>query len=360
MIEEGPLRGETALVTGGAGFVGSALIRRLLAGGVAEVGVVDNLLSSERWNIPSDARVSFVEGSLADDGIVGAIEDRYEYIFHLSTYHGNQSSIHDPLADHEHNQLTTLKLFERVKGFRRLRKLVYAGAGCAVAAKTYGAPEATVEEAPVSLEMDSPYSISKIVGEFYAVYYHGRHGVPAVRARFQNVYGPGEVLGAGRWRGTPATVWRNVTPVFVYRAIKQLPLPIEGGGEAGRDFIFVDDIARGLTRCALAGRPGDVYNLASGVETSIRTLAEQINLLTGNPAPVEIRPARTWDRSGRRFGSAAKAEAQLGFVAAVTLPDGLRQTIDWTRRNLVRIEECIARHERDLQRYADTHQDPAA
>ena len=360
MTEAASLRHASALVTGGAGFVGSALTKRLLAEGIDEVHIVDNLLSSERWNIPSDPRVRFVEGSIADDAIVGAVEDRFDYIFHLSTYHGNQSSIHDPLADHEHNQLTTLKLFERVKSFTKLKKLVYSGAGCAVAAKTQDAPEATAEDAPVSLEMDSPYSISKIVGEFYAVYYHNRHGLPAVRARFQNVYGPGEILGAGRWRGTPATVWRNVTPVFVYRALKQLPLPVEGGGTAGRDFIFVDDIANGLMRCALAGRPGDVYNLASGVETSIAALAGLINALTDNPAPLELQPARTWDRSGRRFGSTCKAREVLSFEAAVALRDGLERTIQWTRDNLTKIEECIARHQDDLRCYAAAHQDPAA
>ncbi len=89
-------------------------------------------------------------------------------MFHLSTYHGNQSSIHNPLAYHENNQLTTLKLFERAKSFKRLKKLVYAGAGCAVAVKTFDSTRATQEDAPISLDMDSPYPISKIVGEFYA------------------------------------------------------------------------------------------------------------------------------------------------------------------------------------------------
>ena len=189
---------------------------------------MDNLLSAERENVPTDSRVRFTEGSIADDSTLALVEDEYDYVFHLSTYHGNQSSIHDPIADHEHNQLTTLKLLERVKGFERLRKLVYSGAGCAVAEKTYDHAQATNEDAPISLRMDSPYSISKIVGEFYAVYYHTQHRVPTVRARFQNVFGPGEILGAGRWRGTPATVWRNVTPTFIYNALEGRPLPLEG------------------------------------------------------------------------------------------------------------------------------------
>lgn len=95
----------------------------------------------------------------------------------------------------------------------------------------------TLEDGPVSLDMDSPYSISKIIGEFYAVYYHKHHAVPTVRARFQNVYGPGEVLGAGKWRGTPATVWRNVIPTFIYRSLKGLPLLVEGDGAASRLYL---------------------------------------------------------------------------------------------------------------------------
>ena len=94
--------------------------------------------------------------------------------------------------------------------------------------------------------MDSPYSISKLVGEFYAVYYHERHQLPTVRARFQNVYGPREILGAGQWRGTPATVWRNVTPTFVYKSLLGESLPLEGDGDPTRDFIYVDDLVEGL------------------------------------------------------------------------------------------------------------------
>jgi nucleoside-diphosphate-sugar epimerase len=249
------------------------------------------------------------------------------------------------LADHENNTLTMLKLFEHVKSFRRLQKLVYAGAGCAVAEKTFSEPHATTEDEPVSLHMDSPYSISKIVGEFYSVYYFTRHNLPVVRARFQNVYGPGEILGAGEWRGTSATVWRNVVPSFIYKALKEDSLPLEGAGEATRDFIYVEDIVRGLLCCARTGKPGEVYNLASGVETSIRELADIINELTENVTPAHIGPTRDWDRSGRRFGSTVKAKRQLQFEVSVDIREGLRRTIEWTRENLPLIESCIQQHE---------------
>ena len=338
------VRGSTVLVTGGAGFVGSNLVLRLLADGAEHVVIVDNLLSAVAENVPHDARVTFIRGSIADNAVLAQVQDEFDLVFHLSTYHGNQSSIHDPIADHDNNLLTTLKLCERVKGFRRLRKLVYAGAGCAVAEKTFDDPTPTDEDAPVSLRMDSPYSISKIVGEFYVNYYHERHALPAVRARFQNVYGPREILGAGEWRGTPATVWRNVTPTFIWKALQHDALPLEGGGETTRDFIYVDDLVEGLVRCAERGEPGDVYNLASGAEISIRELAERINALTGNPTPVAMSARRTWDRSGRRFGSTEKARAQLGFEARTAHEEGLRRTVDWTRAEQALIARCIARH----------------
>ena len=336
------------LIVGGAGFVGSNLLKRCLQEGVREIVVVDNLLSSEPENVPQSDRVVFWQGSIAEDAILRKIEDEFDYIFHLATYHGNQSSIHDPLADHENNLLTTLKLFNWIRDFLKVKKVVYSGAGCAVAEKTFTDARPTKEDDPISLEMDSPYSISKIVGEYYAVYFYRQHGLPTVRARFQNVYGPGEVLGAGRWRGTPATVWRNVTPTFIYKALKGQKLPLENKGVASRDFIYVDDIVEGLMLCALRGNPGEVYNLASGVETTIKELAELINQLADNPSPVKYLPGRDWDRSGRRLGCTKKSRELLGFQAGTALQDGLKKTIEWTRNHLDLIEQTMRKHEHFL------------
>jgi UDP-glucose 4-epimerase len=340
------------LVVGGAGFVGSNLVRALLQGTPREVIVVDNLLSAERVNVPDDPRVRFIGASITRNDVLASLPNDLDYAFHLATFHGNQNSIADPLADHENNTLTSLKLFERLKSIKSLRRVVYSSAGCTVAEKTFDKAEATTEEAPVSLYLDSPYQMSKIFGEFYANYYFKLYGLPVVKARFQNVYGPGEILGAGQWRGTAATVWRNVTPSFVYRAIKGMPLRVENGGIATRDFIYVSDIAQGLLACAARGDAGGVYNLASGRETPILELAQTIIELTGNKAGVEVAPKRAWDHSGKRYGSVEKAERALGFAARTELRDGLQQTIAWTRDNLALIESCIARHQEHMQRTA--------
>lgn len=337
------------LLVGGAGFVGSNLVRMLLEERPRQLIIVDNLLSAERSNVPQSPLVTFMERSITDDAVLSSIRDDIDYVFHLATYHGNQSSIHDPLADHENNTLTSLKLMNHLKNFRNIRKLVYSSAGCSVAEKTFGKARATTEEDPVSLVQDSPYSISKVIGEFYCVYFHRQHGLPAVRARFQNVYGPGEILGAGRWRGTPATVWRNVTPTFVYKALHGEPIPVENRGIASRDFIYVEDICRGLMACALRGSPGDVYNIASGIETTILELATLINEFTGNQGGIAYLPPRPWDHSGKRFGSTEKARSELGFTAAVDLREGLLRTISWTRENLPRIKQCMEKHREHME-----------
>jgi len=340
--------GSRALVVGGAGFVGSALVRSLVEHGADSVTVVDNLLSSNRTDVLELRGVEFLRGSITDRHVLGRVEDRFEYVFHLATFHGNQNSMHDPLRDHQNNLLTTLRLYDHIKDFRGVRRVVYASAGCTVAEKVYGPARPTLESDPVSLHLDSPYQISKVVGEMYGNYYHDRHGLPVVGARFQNVYGPGEILGAGRWRGTSATVWRNVTPTFVYRAITGRPLTLENEGLSSRDFIYVDDIVRGLIACAVTGRPGEVYNLASGVETTIRELADRINECLERPTQLTLAPRRAWDHSGNRLGSTEKAQAELGFTAEVPLAEGIRRTVEWTRANLDMIEASIQRHRRWL------------
>jgi nucleoside-diphosphate-sugar epimerase len=342
--------GKKILVVGGAGFVGSNLSHMLLESELEGLTIVDNLLSADRSNIPGDARVSFIEGSIADDVTLDQLPGDIDYVWHLSCYHGNQSSIFDPIADHDNNTLTTLKLFDRLSKRSNLTKVVYSAAGCAVAEKTYGDPVATLEDAQVSLFHDSPYSISKLVGEMYGNYYFGRYGMPFVKARFQNVYGPREILGAGKWRGTYATVWRNVTPTFVWKSLHGEALGLDNGGLVSRDFIFVEDICRGLIACALKGVPGEAYNIASGVETTIKELAETINELTGNSTPMNIQPPRDWDNSGRRFGSPEKSRRELGFEAEVGLREGLERTVNWARDNQALIASRIAQHDTQMKR----------
>lgn len=334
------------LIVGGAGFVGSNLAHYLLNHfDLKELWIIDNLLSSDISNIPNDDKVTFLHGSVTNDQILKKIPEHLDFVFHLACYHGNQSSIANPFADHENNTYTSLKLFDRLKDFSSLKRVVYAAAGCAVAEKTYKDAKATQEDAPVTLFHDSPYSISKLIGEMYGNYYYQRFDLPFVKARFQNVYGPREILGAGQWRGTVHTVWRNVTPTFIWKSLHKEALPLDNGGNASRDFIFVEDIVRGLVACAEKGQNGEAYNLASGIETSILQLAKLINELTENSTPLQLKPARDWDRSGKRFGSVIKSKKQLDFCSEVSLKQGIKNTIEWTKDNYDLINTNIKKHD---------------
>jgi UDP-glucose 4-epimerase len=343
-VERLSLEDSKVLVVGGAGFVGSNLVIQLLEANVREIFVVDNLLSSISENIPINPKIKFIFGSIADQRILNQIPNDLDFIWHLACYHGNQSSIADPIADHDNNTLTSLMLFEHVSKFKNLKKVVYSAAGCAVAEKTFEKAEATQEDAPVSLFQDSPYSISKIIGELYGNYYFTQHNLPFVRARFQNVYGPREILGAGSWRGTPATVWRNVVPNFIWKALHDEPLTLENNGESSRDFIFVEDICKGLIACAIYGTPGEAYNLASGIETRIVELATLIISMSESNSKIVFAPKRSWDKSGLRYGSTQKSRKHIHFETQVELITGLKKTLEWTVLNKEIILQNITKH----------------
>ena len=123
-----------------------------------------------------------------------------------------------------------------------------------------------------------------------------------------------------------------------------MPLTVENGGIDTRDFIYVDDIVRGLMLCATRGNAGGVYNLASGVETTILELATAIDKLTENATTIDYLPKRNWDNSGKRFGSIGKAQQELGFEAQVDLQKGLEQTVAWTSKHIDFIDACITKH----------------
>ena len=325
-------------------------MRALLERGAARVLVVDNLLSAERENVPGrPARRASSRARSPTTRCSPRSPDDLDYVFHLATYHGNQSSIADPLADHEHNTLTTLKLYERAQGLpTRCASVVYASAGCTRGREDLRrAPRPRRRTRPVSLDLDSPYQISKIVGEYYCE-------LLLTAAR------PADGQGALPERLRPGRDPRR-------RALARDPahglaqrhadLHLQGAqarGAAGRErraspaatSSTSSDIVDGPDRAArLRGAPGDVYNLASGVETTIRELAELINELTGNPTPIALAPARDWDHSGQRFGDRRRRARELGFeaeVAAATRGSSGRSS--GRARTCELIERCIAQH----------------
>ena len=335
-----------SVVIGGAGFVGSWVVDEILKDPSTRVTIVDNLISSEKWNISLDPRVTFIEGSAADVSVLKSIKGNVDYVYQLACFHGNQSSIARPLDDFENGLKTTLVTLEWVKNFNPQARVIYSGAGCAVAEKTWDEPTAIEERESTSLLHDSPYSISKITGEMYCKYYSNQFGLNIVRVRFQNIYGPREILGAGIWRGTVNTIWRNVIPTFIYKALNNYEIDIFAAENASRDFIYVEDVARAVVIAALDGGDGSVYNIASGEEVIIGDLLKTIINKTESKSTVNYRSKRSWDNSGRRLGDASKIFKDLGFKPKIPLSLGLDLTINWTLKNLDSIIESITKHEK--------------
>ncbi|HLJ60619.1 MAG TPA: NAD-dependent epimerase/dehydratase family protein [bacterium] len=327
MTAEHSYDGRTVLVTGGAGCIGSNLVSALTEAGAARVFVVDDLSSASRWNIPDHPTVRFIEGSVLDgETLRSAFSERPDYVFHLAALFANQNSVDHPEQDLLVNGLGTLKMLEFTQ-LVGVRRFVYASSGCSV----YGskAPLPLTEDF-VSLDLDTPYQITKLLGELYCNYFSNYYKVPVVRTRFFNVYGPGEIPGR----------YRNVIPNFLYWAMRKEALPITGTGEETRDFTYVGDIVQGLLAAGISeAAVGEAVNLASGREVTVQTLATLINGITDNSAGVRYVGRRSWDHITRRRASVEKAGQLLGYHPGTDFEAGVRRTREWFMTHWDRIAQ---------------------
>ena len=321
--------GKRILVTGGAGCIGSNLIKALLKAEPERIVVIDDLSASYEWNLPKDPKVTFIKGSILDEErMKGAFSNKPHYVFHLAAHFANQNSVDHPETDLLVNALGTLKTLEYAN-LIGVERFVYASSGCSVYGSQAPLP---LREDFVSLHLDTPYQINKLVGELYCNYFHDYYGLPVAIARYFNVYGPGEVPGR----------YRNVIPNFVWWAMHGLPLPITGSGEETRDFTFVEDVVDGTLRMGVVeGAVGEAINLASETETRVIDLANWVNEMTGNRAGVVFRPRRDWDKAVRRRASIEKAKRILGYEPRTDMKTGLMRVYEWIKENRDKLEVCV-------------------
>ncbi|MFA4905536.1 MAG: NAD-dependent epimerase/dehydratase family protein [Candidatus Margulisiibacteriota bacterium] len=314
------------LVTGGAGAIGSNLVRALSEAGAEKVIVLDDLSSAERWNIPSLPNVLFAEGDILDEiKLKRAFFEGPEYVFHLAAFFANQNSLDHPERDLEVNGMGTLKLLE-YSALTKVKRFIYASSGCSIYGSHAPMP---LKEDFMSLHLSTPYQITKMLGELYCNFFNHQYEVPCVKTRFFNSYGPGEIPGQ----------YRNVIPNFIYWALSGKELPITGTGEETRDFTFVGDIVDGLLRSGVMKEAvGEEFNLASGREIQIKQLAEMVNKLTGNKAGIKFAPRRKWDTKSRILASVDKAKKLIGYAPNTTFEQGLPQAIEWFKANWENIE----------------------
>ncbi|UTB33119.1 MAG: NAD-dependent epimerase/dehydratase family protein [Methanobacterium sp. ERen5] len=309
--------GKTILVTGGAGCVGSNLTKKLSELNAANIIILDNLSSAYEWNIPKADNIKFVKGDiLNDEDLKRVFKEKPDYVFHLAAHFANQNSVDNPEKDLMVNGIGILKVLEYAQ-LIDIERFVYSSSGCGV----YGLDsKMPFREHDISINLHTPYQVTKLLGELYTNYFHNLYDLPIVNARFFNVFGPGEVPGK----------YRNVIPNFFYWAMNGQPLPITGDGTETRDWTYVEDIVDGLLAMGFVDEAiGEAINLGSAHETRVVDMAEMVNQLTGNKSGIKYTERRDWDAKTCLLSSVDKANDILGYKPKIEFNEGLEKTHQW-------------------------------
>jgi UDP-glucose 4-epimerase len=297
-----------ALVTGGAGFIGSALVPALAEAGY-DVRVVDDLSVGDPANVER-AGAELRKGDVRDLELVTTAARGCDVVFHLAAGAGVIESVTDPLTNFDQNVRGTLTVLEATRQ-AEVPRLVFSSSNAPLGENAYPASE----DKPVAPL--SPYGASKAAGEAYCSAYHGAYGMDAVVVRFSNAYGP-----RSAHKG-------NVIPLFIRRMRAGEELVVYGDGGQTRDFVFCEDLAAGLIAAAQTpGVGGQIFQLASGVETSLNRLLELLSTASGMSPRVRREPPRPGEIL-RNYSLVDKARRVLGYAPAVPLEEGLKRTWDW-------------------------------
>ena len=317
----GEYKGKTILVTGGAGCVGSNLVKKLSGLDAKKVIILDDLSSAYEWNIPKMPNIVFIRGSILDDEILTSVfREMPEYVFHLAAHFANQNSVDNPETDLMVNGLGILKVLQFTQ-LIKANRFVYSSSGCGV----YGLDsKMPFQEHDTSVSLHTPYQVTKLLGELYTNYFYNLYGLPIVNARFFNVFGPGEVPGE----------YRNVIPNFFYWAMCGKPLPITNDGTDTRDWTYIDDIVNGLLAMGIKQEAiGEAINLGSGQEHRVIDMANMVNEISGNTAGVAHTDRRDWDVKNRLLSSIDKAKRLLDYKPQTVFKAGLENVHSWMVKN---------------------------
>ena len=301
------------LVTGGCGAVGSNLVNKLSID--QNVIVIDNLTSGNIENINQNENVILFRNDIRDYEILENIFSTYSIVqvFHLAANFANQNSVDNPVLDLEVNGIGTLNLL-KISNKYGVERFIYTSSSC-----VYGPNDLEMVEDKVGV-FDTPYAISKYMGECYCNFFYVNYGLKVVILRLFNSYGPGELGGK----------YRNVIPNFFNSAILKKPLLITGTGEETRDFTYVADIVEGIIKSSVTNEAvGEIINLGSGTSTTINCLAEEINKICSNTGNVEYASRRQWDHVLHRKANAEKANKLLNWKAKTKLNEGVSHYFQW-------------------------------
>jgi UDP-glucose 4-epimerase len=304
------------LVTGGAGFIGSNTVGRLLELG-ERVRVLDNFATGKRhYLFPLRDRVELIEGDIRYLNVVQEATRGADYVIHMAALPSVPRSIRTPIESNDVNVSGTLNVLIAARDLG-VKRVVYGASSSA-----YGDTEVLpkVEDMP-ALPL-SPYAVNKFAGELYCRVFHQVYGLETVSLRYFNVFGP---------RQDPMSQYSAVIPKFIGAALAGRPPVIFGDGEQSRDFTYVDNVVEAnLLACTAAEAPGETINIACGARVTLNELAARIGRITGRDLKPTHEPRRTGDVR-HSLADIRKAERILGYRPCVDLEEGLRRTVAWLR-----------------------------
>jgi UDP-glucose 4-epimerase len=302
------------IVTGGAGFIGSHVVDRYLELG-HEIVVIDSLWShggGRRENLP--ARVGFVHLDIRDDEIQRVFQEfKPEIVCHHAAQHSVAIGSRDPKYDAQVNVIGLINVLE-ASVRAGARKVIYASSGA-----TYGTPEKLPMDESTPQLPESPYGVTKMVGEHYLRYYRRERGLDFTALRYANVYGP---------RQDPNGE-AGVLAIFAGKFLAKTGVRIDWDGEQTRDYVYVGDVAR-CNVLALDRGSGGCYSIGTGIRTSVNQIYEALVEISGFRAPIEHAEKRPGDVRDAQF-SFALAKRELEWEPHVALLDGMRMTYDYFR-----------------------------
>jgi nucleoside-diphosphate-sugar epimerase len=308
-------------VTGGAGFIGSALVRMLLAQGAGAVRVVDNFLTGHESNLGEvRSRIELAESDIRDYNAVAAAIRGADVVFHLAAIPSVPRSIQDPELSHQVNIDGTFNVL-RACAEAKVGRVVYAASSSA-----YGDTEILPKVESMLPQPKSPYAVQKLAGEHYASVFHSCFGLETVSLRFFNVFGE---------RQDPSSPYSGVLSLFFKALIERSSPTIFGDGEQTRDFTYVEDVAALCSKAATAsGVAGKMYNAGNGNRYSLNAVWDLLQQIEGVSLPAQYGPPRAGDVRDSQADTTA-ARRDLGHAPHFTLEQGLRRTLAWFKSGVV-------------------------
>ena len=306
----------TYLVTGGAGFIGSNTVSRLLELG-EHVRVLDNFATGKRQSLfPLEGRVELVEGDIRYLNVVQEAMKGVDYVIHLAALPSVPRSIRTPIESNDVNITGTLNVLIAARD-AGVKRVVYAASSSA-----YGNTEVMPKVETMAALPLSPYAVNKFAGELYCRVFHQVYGLETVALRYFNVFGP---------RQDPMSQYSAVIPKFIGAVMAGRQPVIYGDGETSRDFTYVENVVEAtLLACTAPGVSGETINIACGTRVTLNELAHMIGKLLGKSVQPEYQPSRTGDVK-HSLADIRKAQRLLGYAPKVDLEEGLKRTFDWLK-----------------------------